>query len=412
MGHFNNIRSLAGLKKEYRRLALENHPDRGGDENKMKEINAEFERLFEVWKNRPETEDNGYESDYASATAREYTGYVYNEYKWAGENFKKHQELDKGKIKDYVREFLKETYPSYKFSVRGNGYNTICVSLMAADFYPYNDHAKLRGDVNKYWFEERAEKAGMTDRCVEVFRNIINYVESWNFDDSDSMTDYFHVNFYTDFEIGQSGRSFEYRPISLKGKEPVYRRKVGPVEKSVKEAMGAGNAFLQTYKWVGDERVLDTDGPFYLCKDDENHYPLWISQPSLLRKRLDKLAAVGIEAKGTRRGIVLVGYSEELKAAIAKEKEEEDAREKAFYETRDGKAEEVPAREEKVQETKENGLSLVDYSEKAFAIIGETRNFAAKLKALGGRFNWRLTCGPGWVFPKRKETEVREALCI
>ena len=30
MAYFKNIHSLAELKKEYRRLALENHPDKGG----------------------------------------------------------------------------------------------------------------------------------------------------------------------------------------------------------------------------------------------------------------------------------------------------------------------------------------------------------------------------------------------
>ncbi len=31
MAYFQNIHSLAELKKEYRRLALQHHPDKGGD---------------------------------------------------------------------------------------------------------------------------------------------------------------------------------------------------------------------------------------------------------------------------------------------------------------------------------------------------------------------------------------------
>ena len=45
MAYFKNIHSLAELKKEYRRLALENHPDKGGSTEVMQQINVEFERL-------------------------------------------------------------------------------------------------------------------------------------------------------------------------------------------------------------------------------------------------------------------------------------------------------------------------------------------------------------------------------
>lgn len=58
------------------------------------------------------------------------------------------------------------------------------------------------------------------------------------------------------------------------------------------------------------------------------------------------------------------------------------------------------------------GLSIVDYSEKAIAVVGETRPVADTLKGLGGRFNARLSCGAGWVFSKKKEAEVREALAL
>ena len=40
MKYFANIKTLEELKKEYKRLALENHPDRGGDVEVMKARNA------------------------------------------------------------------------------------------------------------------------------------------------------------------------------------------------------------------------------------------------------------------------------------------------------------------------------------------------------------------------------------
>lgn len=43
---FNNPKSVEELKKQYKKLAIENHPDRGGSTEAMQEINAEYDRLF------------------------------------------------------------------------------------------------------------------------------------------------------------------------------------------------------------------------------------------------------------------------------------------------------------------------------------------------------------------------------
>lgn len=60
--------------------------------------------------------------------------------------------------------------------------------------------------------------------------------------------------------------------------------------------------------------------------------------------------------------------------------------------------------------TTANGLQVVDYSERAIAITGDTRDVKTVLKSLGGRFNPRLSCGAGWVFPKVRKNEVLHAL--
>ena len=59
-----------------------------------------------------------------------------------------------------------------------------------------------------------------------------------------------------------------------------------------------------------------------------------------------------------------------------------------------------------------NGLQLVDYSDKAIAIIGDTKKYKDTLKSLGGRFNFNLSCGAGWIFPKSKENEIKNKLQI
>lgn len=55
-----------------------------------------------------------------------------------------------------------------------------------------------------------------------------------------------------------------------------------------------------------------------------------------------------------------------------------------------------------LEEEQTADLQIIDYSDKCIAVVGETRAIKDSLKKLGGRFNGRLTCGAGWVFPKTK----------
>lgn len=61
-----------------------------------------------------------------------------------------------------------------------------------------------------------------------------------------------------------------------------------------------------------------------------------------------------------------------------------------------------------------NSLELVSYSDRSFAIFGETRPLQAKLEALGGKFNrWLKRDGiptPGYIFSINRIDNVRKAL--
>ena len=60
MKYFTNVNTLDELKKEDRRLAFANHPDRGGDVEIMKAINAEYEALHEILKNQHNASADAY----------------------------------------------------------------------------------------------------------------------------------------------------------------------------------------------------------------------------------------------------------------------------------------------------------------------------------------------------------------
>ena len=52
-------------------------------------------------------------------------------------------------------------------------------------------------------------------------------------------------------------------------------------------------------------------------------------------------------------------------------------------------------------------INISDYSEKSIVVRGDTRKYKEDLKKLGGKYNGRLSDGPGWIFPKKIERELK-----
>lgn len=90
------------------------------------------------------------------------------------------------------------------------------------------------------------------------------------------------------------------------------------------------------------------------------------------------------------------------------------------YKVVEPEAKKSSVKAEKVEEAKEveavtvEGLEIVDYSEKAIAVFGDTKAIKEQLKELGGRFNPSLNYNgkkrAGWIFSKKKADEVRNLM--
>lgn len=67
--YFKDINTLEELRRQYRDLLKMHHPDNGGNVSDMQEINAEYDRLFKVLKDRHESKatdnQNTKQSDYS-----------------------------------------------------------------------------------------------------------------------------------------------------------------------------------------------------------------------------------------------------------------------------------------------------------------------------------------------------------
>lgn len=324
MTYFQNIHSLADLKKEYRRLALQHHPDKGGDTAVMQQVNIEFEKLFDVWKDATvvSASSTGYEYDYSGASAKEYTEYVYNEYRWKGRNYKGQHTPE---IVELVRTWLKETYPRYKFSVRRENYNSIYIKLMSADFEAFTkESGKVQDTINHYNIERNPD---LTDRAKEVMMNVCDFVMSYNFDDGDAMTDYFHTNFYLTLGIGSYRKPYKVELPKLtckgKGKPEVFKHPEGAAHKALRQALGKARFdFIISQRHSG-KLILGEDA--YGSQGEHYFWPKEYSSAKTAQKRIDKLEQAGMRCRltGYNGGYIqFLGYTPEMEALLEQEREE------------------------------------------------------------------------------------------
>lgn len=370
--------SMAELKRAYRKLAFENHPDRGGSEEIMKQINASFQIHFERMKSKKEQTAADSEDFGSAKTAREYTDFVYNEYRWEGCNFKGNFDLSDicKKIKDYG----KQKFPTCKFSVSKDGYRTIRISLMQGDFEAYTeDNTENHRGFNHYHDECNGH---LTPRCQEVLRLMTRYAQSYNYDNSDIMTDYFDVNFYLQVEVGKWNTAYVNTSKVVAGEKLAKT----PTEKLIQKLVGTGN-------WV--YKVTSRKGEFYcICKRGDKPYANWYSQYSVAKRKIENLRLHGVECEWYGSAIKINNW-DRFEAQIAKEQAEMIAKPKPVVEKR-----------EKTQ----GKVDIVDYNEASFVVVGDTYPIRAQLKELGGKFNKFLRCGAGWVFSKKNLSEVQAAL--
>lgn len=96
-----------------------------------------------------------------------------------------------------IRQALKKEFPKVKFSVRKDGAIALRVAVMKSDLF--DDGVEM--GVNHFWIDTSDQFSDNQKAFLKKVDEIIR-ITGEHFDDSDSMTDYFHCAFYYDISVG------------------------------------------------------------------------------------------------------------------------------------------------------------------------------------------------------------------
>ena len=119
-----------------------------------------------------------------------------------------------------IRGQLKEKFKGLKFSVRKQHHSSVSVTIKAgnvdfSDILDDNGYAQ----INQYWLNRTGKHEHLFEEIYKVIKTAPASVEGgreW-FDDSDSMTDYFHTAFYMSVNVGSCDNPYVYNnPYSKK----------------------------------------------------------------------------------------------------------------------------------------------------------------------------------------------------
>lgn len=252
MRYFNNQMTLDEVKAVYRKMAVKLHPDCGGNEEEMKSLNEQFAFAYQFAKVHNPSKQAKDENVYS------FTREFYTQNGWKGSRYDSH--LSTTEIAKKVREYAKYAYPDFKFSISCKYFAGGSECNMTLTQSPYEltneklldkwcrNNTRMYGRIEFFngesWCDEETEENiakykkhtneriyqswkfneyydfgdDMQDRnpidirVLEAVKDVMEYLKSYHFDDSDGQIDYFDTNFYFNVSIGR-GRD---KPCEIK----------------------------------------------------------------------------------------------------------------------------------------------------------------------------------------------------
>lgn len=283
------IKSFEDLKAKYREWALKLHPDMGGTNAEMQVLNNEYDQLFPIWKNRSEV--------HTEETADSDRKGFYTQNGWAGKNYKFGRTTKE--VAEIIRTYLKEVYSDCKWSVRYSS-SSMCthvsVALMEAPYQVFVDETKTHIDLNEYYMDKETR---LVPEAKAMMADVVELINSYRYDDSDGMIDYFDTNFYLDVSVGKWDKPFKV--VYREKKKPDNRQYETVTVKQTKTRKAVEAHLTETSQKYGYTVREDVD--------TRDHTPVWLVK---FTTKFDKETYIKV-AKQMRE---LGGYYSKFKSAF------------------------------------------------------------------------------------------------
>lgn len=245
MKYFNVSMSMKQIKTTYREWAFKLHSDvNGGDDEAMKDLNVQFEYAYKYAKSHNLVSD-----EEKKESAESFTRQFYTQNGWCGSRYDSN--LSTTDIAKKVREYAKYAYPDFKFSIsckyfsggsecsmvltqspyeltnenildkwcrantqmygRTEFYNgkEWCSEVTEENIAKYKEFTKRKvyedWNFNQYYDfgKDMTERSPIDIRVLDAIADVMNYLTSFRFDDSDGQIDYYCTNFYMNVSIGR-----------------------------------------------------------------------------------------------------------------------------------------------------------------------------------------------------------------
>jgi hypothetical protein len=125
---------------------------------------------------------------------------------WEGSEFDTSKDIKE--IAKILRQRLKKEFPASKFSVTIERYSmgqSMSIALLESDVQVMKDPLAKHEQVNQYYIKDSDL---WTDKGKELLQKVYQMASGFNYDDSDSMIDYFDTNFYLHLSVGKWDKPF------------------------------------------------------------------------------------------------------------------------------------------------------------------------------------------------------------
>ena len=244
MKYFTKEMTLDEVKAAYRAAAMKLHPDRGGSTEAMQQLNAEFEVAFAIAQKFGKANTTYTQRQPKTAeSAGSYRRQFYTVNGWQGERYDRN--LSKKDIAKLIREYVKNAYPTYRFSITSD-VDSITIALteypvdltnseLMLKYYHTNYHQRrsyvpskgtietssmTQSDIEE-WINYQLETAHCEQKFSKsdtwlnpvvyaVLKDVQDFMNSYNYNDTDSMEDYFDRNFYDYVQIGKGDKPAKF----------------------------------------------------------------------------------------------------------------------------------------------------------------------------------------------------------